>query len=108
MPGRLNPTTLSSRRMLLLGALALFAAGLGYAQFRRGSGGGGEVLPGGYARTEGGGVVNEDTVRTARETESHSTGTPNWTNTVGYSRDVFTFARIIFKSRTGFDGRFSR
>jgi hypothetical protein len=48
-------------------------------------------------QTEGGDVVNEDTVRTARETASHSTGTPNWTNTPGFEDDVFTFARIIYK-----------
>jgi hypothetical protein len=39
--------------------------------------------------------VNEDTVRTARETMSHSTGTPNWTNPPGFEKDVFTFVRII-------------
>ena len=32
--------------------------------------------------------------RTAREVESHSTGTPNWTNTAGFERDTFTFARL--------------
>src|ERR1041384_2706210 len=111
MSGRLNPnrsrTILSTPRIMLLGAVVLFAAGLGLAQFRRSSGGG-DSTPGGYARTEGGGLVNEDTVRTARETESHSTGTPNWTNAAGFSKDVFTFARIIFKSHSGLDGRFSR
>src|SRR5215468_5542059 len=48
-------------------------------------------------QTEGGDLVNEDTVRTARETASHSTGTPNWTNAPGFERDVFTFTRIIYK-----------
>jgi hypothetical protein len=48
-------------------------------------------------RTEGGDLVNEDTVRTARETASHSTGTPNWTNAPGFEKDVFTFARIIYQ-----------
>jgi hypothetical protein len=64
-----------------------------------------EELPGdSYVRLEGGGVVNEDTVRTARETASHSTGTPTWANAPGFEKDVFTFTRIIFKS-SGF-GRF--
>jgi hypothetical protein len=47
---------------------------------------------------EGGGVVNQDTVKTAREVTSHSTGTPEWTNPRGFEKDVFTFARIIFKT----------
>ena len=32
--------------------------------------------------------------RTAREVESHSLGTPMWTNTPGFDRDAFTFVRI--------------
>lgn len=55
-------------------------------------------MPGSYIRIEGGQVVNEDEVRTARETDSHATGTPNWTNPPAFTRDVFTFARVIFKS----------
>ncbi|MFO1449883.1 MAG: DUF4159 domain-containing protein [Opitutaceae bacterium] len=50
-------------------------------------------------RTEGGQWINQDTVRTARETAGHSTDTPVWTNPVGFERDVFTFARVIFNSR---------
>ncbi|HEY3861463.1 MAG TPA: DUF4159 domain-containing protein [Verrucomicrobiae bacterium] len=50
-----------------------------------------------FVRTEGRDLVNEDTVRTARETASHSTGTPNWTNEAGFGGDVFTFARVIYK-----------
>jgi len=42
-----------------------------------------------------GGQVSEE-ARTAREVESHSTGTPNWTNPLGFERDVFTFARIRY------------
>lgn len=42
--------------------------------------------------------VNEDTVRTARETVSHSTGTPEWKNPKGFEKDVFTFARVIFRT----------
>jgi hypothetical protein len=48
-------------------------------------------------QTEGGELVNEDTVRTARETATHSTGTPNWTNAPAFAGDVFTFARAIYK-----------
>jgi hypothetical protein len=51
--------------------------------------------------TEGRDVVNEDTVRTAREIASHSTGTPNWTNAPGFEKDVFTFVRIIYKYGKG-------
>ena len=59
-------------------------------------------------RLEGGGIIDEETVRTARETASHSTGTPEWTNPRGFEKDVFTFARIIFRSnfgRYGYGGR---
>lgn len=45
-----------------------------------------------------GGWVDEATVRTARETASHSTGTPVWTNPEGFEGDVFTFARVLFSS----------
>jgi hypothetical protein len=96
---------------LPLAAIAL-AAGLCVAQNRRGGGrgfGGGwggrwanDVSP--IVHTEGGDEVNEDTVRTARETVSHSRDaegnvfqTPNWTNAPGFDKDVFTFARIIYK-----------
>jgi len=86
---------------VLLGAAALLLAGLCLAQERFGRGGQrgwrGEPTEGPIVRTEGGELVNEDTVRTARETASHSTGTPNWTNTPGFEDDVFTFARIIYK-----------
>jgi hypothetical protein len=49
---------------------------------------------------EGGNLVNEDTVRTARETASHSTGLLNWTNLPGFEKDVFTFARVIYQQNT--------
>jgi hypothetical protein len=45
--------------------------------------------------------VNEDTVRTARETVEHSTMTPDWTNAPGFEKDVFTFARVIYKINRG-------
>ena len=35
-----------------------------------------------------------ETVRTAREVPTHSTGTPNWTNEAGFENDVFSFVRI--------------
>jgi hypothetical protein len=54
-------------------------------------------LGGSLVRTEGSGVIDEDVVKTAREVASHSTGTPNWTNPPGFDKDVFTFARAIFK-----------
>jgi hypothetical protein len=60
---------------------------------------------------EGGTLINENTVRTARETQSHSTGTPVWENPRGFEKDVFTFARVIFRSnpsnanRRGFQTR---
>ena len=53
---------------------------------------------GSMVRLEGGGYVNQDTVRTARETLSHSVTLPEWTNRSGFEKDVFTFARIIFWS----------
>ncbi len=63
-------------------------------RWRRGWGG---DHSGPFVQTEGGDTVNEDTVRTARETASHSTGTPNWTNTAGFEKDVFTFTRLVYK-----------
>ena len=68
----------SPQKLSLLGVFAL-VVGLSVAQFR------GE-----------GWLPNADTVRTAREVESHSTGTPMWTNSVGFERDAFTFARIRY------------
>lgn len=62
---------------------------------------------GGIIQLEGGGVVDEDTVRTARETASHSTGTPEWVNERAFAHDVFTFTRVIFRSNlraSGFRG----
>jgi hypothetical protein len=47
--------------------------------------------------TEGGGTVDPNTVRTARETASHSTGTPTWTNNPAFTHDVFTFVRVIYR-----------
>jgi hypothetical protein len=52
-----------------------------------------------YVRLEGGILVDEDAVHTAREVGSHSTGTPEWKNPRGFERDVFTFARVIFRTQ---------
>jgi hypothetical protein len=78
-----------------LALAAVLAAGLCTAQFapRPRPEGGGRFI-----RIEGGLVVNEDELRTARETDSHSAETPNWTNPRGFEKDVFTFARVIFQS----------
>jgi hypothetical protein len=54
-------------------------------------------LGGSLVRTEGSGVIDEDLVKTAREVVSHSTGTPTWENPRGFEKDVFTFARAVFK-----------
>lgn len=61
-----------------------------------------------YIRIEGGLIVNEDEIRTARETASHSTGTPEWKNPPGFEKNVFTFARVIFHSDRSRGGGFSR
>lgn len=47
---------------------------------------------------EGRTVIDENAVRTARETVQHSTLTPEWTNPAGFEKDVFTFARVVFKT----------
>ena len=68
------------------------------------------ITTGPIVRLEGGGYINEETVRTARETVSHSYLLPNWTNQTGFEKNVFTFSRVIFKSdlnrpgSNGFDG----
>jgi uncharacterized protein DUF4159 len=94
------------RKIFLAGWAAALALGTSSAQPQRvprgaaGSGYGEDDLPptGHYVRIEAGGYVNEDTVRTARETASHSTGTPEWSNPKGFEKDVFTFARVLFPS----------
>ncbi len=40
-------------------------------------------------------MVDERTVKTAREIASHSTDTPEWKNPPEFPRDTFTFVRII-------------
>src|SRR5438034_4913650 len=89
---------MQTRRTLI--TIVILAAGVCFAQFqpRRGPDPRSGNLPGHFIRIEGGLVVNEDEIRTARETDTHSSGTPNWTNTPGFEEDVFTFTRIIFHS----------
>ena len=49
--------------------------------------------------------MDENTVRTAREAETHSVGLPVWNNPPTFRHDTFTFARIIFhKSAYGGGG----
>lgn len=99
-----RPTRMTQRLIILMSAF--LAAGICFAQFRQWTGAGQQ---GNLVRIEGGLVVNEDTVRTARETDSHATGHPNWTNTLGFEWDSFTFARVLFKSDpspSGPGGRF--
>ena len=74
--------------------LLLGAGSLCLAQRWRGGGGGEGWLP------------NADTIRTAREAPSHSTGTPNWTNAPGFDNDAFTFARVRY-SRAPYGSRSS-
>lgn len=57
--------------------------------------------PGRFIRIEEGARIDEANVRTARETQTHSTGTPGWTNAPGFEHDVFTFARLVFPSDPG-------
>src|SRR5437016_422854 len=85
-------------RPTILVALML-AAGFCLAQFRSRPGANPRADDSGHwVRIEGGLVVNEDEIHTARETASHSSGTPNWTNPPAFEPDVFTFTRVIFQS----------
>ena len=91
-----------SRRLFLTGTFILLSFGFCLAQLRGRRGFRfDEPDSGPLVHTEGGQLVNEDTVRTARETAPHSVVWPDWTNQSGFEQDVFTFARIIFKSRPG-------
>jgi hypothetical protein len=83
-----------NNRILTALAVALLAgAGAAPAQYgRRGwVGNNGPMV-----QTEGGEWVNEDTVRTARETAPHSIDLPVWTNLAGFEKDVFVFTRVIY------------
>jgi hypothetical protein len=96
---------------MALAALVTLVALRGTASFAQPPGGrrggfrgygGGDSGP--IVLTEGGVPVDENTVRTARETASHSTGTPEWSNPAGFEQDVFTFARILYQSKFGWGG----
>src|SRR5438105_2583719 len=76
--------------ILLVGAVVL-------AQRRSGRRGWGGDDFSGPIYTEGGFSVDPDTVRTAREIASHSSGTPTWTNDPAFAHDVFTFVRVIYR-----------
>ncbi len=75
-------------RSLVIATLALLVgAGLVYGQRR----GGGGRWRGGFGES----YVGPET-RTPREIESHSTGTPEWTNPPGFEDDAFRFARLRY------------
>jgi hypothetical protein len=83
-------------------AVAILAAWICLAQFQPWAGSRVRgTASGKLVRIEGGAVIDEDAIRTARETVSHSADTPNWTNAPGFEHDVFTFARVIFQSDPG-------
>ena len=67
----------------VLALFAVLATSLSVAQWRRGRGGEGRV---------------PRDVRTAREADSHSNGTPEWQNAPAFKKDVFTFVRIRYTS----------
>ena len=100
----------ASRPVLLAGLLVATASAASAQPQRGGARNGPDSLGGGggpwnanesngpYVRLEGGGFVNEETVRTAREVVSHSTGTPEWKNPRGFEKDAFIFARVVFRT----------
>ena len=77
-------------------ALFLVLAVIALAQRRGGRGfggwGGPPEDPAGGTWGEGGYIGPE--VKTPREVQSHSTGTPVWLNPRGFEKDTFTFARV--------------
>src|SRR4051812_6727654 len=78
------------KRLLPCVSLFLVLATLMMAQRRFGGGrGGGYGGWGGWRES-----YIPDDARTAREIETHSTGTPNWTNPKPFAKDVFTFVRV--------------
>jgi hypothetical protein len=82
------------KRSWALLLIVLLCAGAVFAQRRSRSSGYG----GGYGSESG--PVDAD-ARTAREVQSHSTGTPDWTNEPAFEKDVFTFARIKYHDNGG-------
>lgn len=79
------------RLIFLLLALALGFSTVAWAQWRRG-----------WGRRS----YYED-ARTAREIDSHSTGTPIWENPPAFENDVFTFARLRYGGNGGGRGGWS-
>jgi len=79
--------------MWLLPLLLLFAGGAQAQRRFGGRGFNGDDGSGG-TWTEGGRTLIGPEVRTPRDVESHSTGTPVWTNPRGFERDTFTFVRV--------------
>jgi hypothetical protein len=76
-------------RLALFGGFFFLAAAICFGQrFRGGRGGGG------WGESY---LSNAETIRTAREAPSHSTGTPEWTNSLGFERDAWTFARVRYR-----------
>jgi hypothetical protein len=88
------------RRIVFLAFIATLFVGVCAAQFRYGRSSW-DSDTGPMIQTEGDEWVNEDTVRTARETAPHSVDLPVWTNTANFEKDVFVFTRVIFKSTPG-------
>jgi len=84
------PPLLVSRCFAIASLALLVGAGLVHGQ-RRGGGG-----YGGYGgRFRGEAHVGPD-IRTPRQLDSHSTGTPDWTNPAGFEADTFRFARLRY------------
>jgi hypothetical protein len=75
---------------IFLVLLVICSPAMAQRRFRGGWGGGESYIP--------------DDTRTAREVESHSTGTPVWTNPRGFEKDVFTFTRVKRQSAYTGDG----
>jgi hypothetical protein len=96
-PDKIVPIV-SQPRFVLCAALLLGGACAAQWQMDGRSWGG---TTGSMVQTEGNGWVNEDTVRTARETAPHSVDLPVWTNPPAFQKDVFVFIRVIFKSAPG-------
>src|SRR5690349_4213651 len=86
----LNRKIIAAYSILLVAGVAA----LGQRWGRRGWGGDDFTSP---TWTEGGDTVDPDTVRTAREIASHSSGTPMWTNPPAFIHDAFTFVRVIYR-----------
>lgn len=83
------------KRLIVTLSVFVVVSVVAVAQSRRSRGFGGSYGEGGYL---------SGNVQTAREIPSHSTGTPVWTNPNGFTKDVFTFARIRYQN--GYGGGF--